>query len=257
MLIIPAIDLRKGRCVRLVRGDIRDETVYSEQPVSMAKLWKLKGAKWLHVVDLDGAMTGTPKNLKHVFDIVKHVKIPVQFGGGVRDFDTLQKILKRGVKRVILGTSACQDEAFLSKAVGRFGSRVVVGIDARDGWVAIKGWKEVSKKRAVEFARDMEKFGVKTLIFTDIKKDGMLSGPNFKSIKEIAQAVKVPVIASGGVSALKDIKHLCNLEKYGVEGAIIGKALYNGDLDLKDAIKVASGEKEITLERRRKKKGGS
>jgi phosphoribosylformimino-5-aminoimidazole carboxamide ribotide isomerase len=253
MQIIPAIDLRKGRCVRLVRGDIRDETVYSKEPVSMAKLWQLKGARWLHVVDLDGALTGEPKNLKHVFDIARALSVPVQFGGGVRDYETLKTVLNRGIRRVILGTAAAQDKRFLARALARFGNRVVVGIDARDGMVSVKGWKEDSKESAVAFAREMEQAGVKTLIFTDIKKDGMLAGPNFKSIKEMAQAVKIPLIASGGVASLKDIRHLCNLEKYGVQGAIIGKALYTGDVELKDALKVASGEKDVPIRKRRKK----
>lgn len=254
MDIIPAIDLRKGRCVRLVRGDIRDETVYSKEPVSMAKLWQLKGAKWLHVVDLDGALTGVPKNIKYVFDMAESLHIPIQFGGGVRDFDTLKSILSHGVRRVILGTAACQDKRFLGRALERFGSRIVVGIDARDGMVAVKGWKEDSKRSAVAFAKEMEAAGVKNIIYTDIKKDGMLSGPNFKSIKEMAQAVKIPLIASGGVASLKDVRHLCDLEKYGVQGAIIGKALYTGAVELKDAIKVASGEKEVSTKLKRKKK---
>jgi phosphoribosylformimino-5-aminoimidazole carboxamide ribotide isomerase len=254
VVIIPAIDLRKGRCVRLVRGDIRDETVYSREPVAMAKFWQLKGAKWLHVVDLDGALTGEPQNLKYVYDMVKVLNIPVQFGGGVRDFETLKIILDHGVRRVILGTSACQDQKYFDKAVSKFGARVVVGVDARDGLVATNGWKETSKKKAVEFAKEMEEAGARTLIVTDIKKDGMLTGPNFKLIKEVAQAVKIPVIASGGVTTLKDVRHLCNIEKYGVEAAIVGKALYTGAMDLKDAIKVGAGEKEVALERSRKRK---
>src|SRR3954466_4870691 len=145
MLMIPAIDLRKGRCVSLVRGDIRDETVYSKEPVSMAKLWQLKGAKWLHVVELDGAITGVPRNLKYVFDIAEALTIPIQFGGGVRDFETLKSVLSHGVGRVIRGAGACQAKRFLGRAIARFGSRVVVGIDARDGMVAVKGWKEDSK----------------------------------------------------------------------------------------------------------------
>jgi phosphoribosylformimino-5-aminoimidazole carboxamide ribotide isomerase len=241
VLILPAIDLRKGRCVRLIRGDIRDETVYSKEPVSMAKLWQLKGAQYLHVVDLDGAITGEPTNLEHVFAIVKALKIPVQFGGGVRDFDTLKMILEKGVRRVILGTSAAQDEKFLRKALDRYGDRIVVGIDAKDGLVALKGWVEISKRKAVDFARDMQSLGVKRIIYTDIKKDGMLSGPNLKACKEIACALKIPVIASGGVTSLRDIEKLRRLERHGVEGAIVGKALYSGAMDLKEAVKVGLG----------------
>lgn len=240
MIIYPAIDLRKGRCVRLVRGEVRDETVYSKEPASMAKLWKLKGAKYLHVVDLEGALTGVPKNLKHVYQIAKAVKIPIQFGGGVRDLDFIKELLDNGIKRVILGTNALSLE-FVSKAIKKFGvSRIVGGLDTRDGKVAIRGWKDTTDKTTIEFARELEKVGIKTIIFTDVKRDGLLSGPNFKSIKALACAINIPVIASGGVSSLKDIKHLKNLEKYGVSGCIIGKAIYTGAIDLKQAIAEAN-----------------
>jgi len=241
VLILPAIDLRKGRCVRLIRGDVRDETVYSKEPVSMAKLWQLKGAQYLHVVDLDGAITGEPQNLEHVFAIVKALKIPVEFGGGVRDFETLKMILDKGVRRVILGTSAAQDEKFFRKALDKFGDRIVVGIDAKDGYVALKGWVEMSKRKAVDFARDMQAMGVKRIIYTDIKKDGMLQGPNLKACKEMACALKIPVIASGGVTSLRDVDKLRTLERHGIEGAIVGKALYSGAMDLKEAVKVGLG----------------
>jgi phosphoribosylformimino-5-aminoimidazole carboxamide ribotide isomerase len=241
MIIFPAIDLRRGRCVRLIRGDVRDETVYSEEPVSMAKLWQLKGAQWLHVVDLDGALEGQPRNLEHIFGIVKALKIPVQVGGGIRDFDMAKRLLDRGVARIILGTSAAQDEKFLRKAVDKFRERVVVGVDAKDGYVALKGWVETSKLKAVDFARRMEHLGVQTIIYTDIKKDGMLSGPNVKACRELAHALKIPIIASGGVTTLKDIERLRRLESRGVCGAIVGKALYSGALDLKVAIAAASG----------------
>jgi phosphoribosylformimino-5-aminoimidazole carboxamide ribotide isomerase len=241
MIVFPAIDLRKGRCVRLIRGDVRDETVYSKEPVSIAKLWQLKGAKYLHVVDLDGALTGEPKNLKYVYQIAKEVKIPVQFGGGVRDLDLIKELLAKGIKRVILGTNALTQD-FLAKAIKQFGaSRIVAGIDSRDGKVAVKGWKETTDVTAIDFAREMQEMGVKNIVFTDIKRDGMLSGPNFKSIKAMACALKIPVIASGGVATLKDIRHLKNLEKYGVSGVVIGKALYTGAFDLKEAIALAAG----------------
>jgi phosphoribosylformimino-5-aminoimidazole carboxamide ribotide isomerase len=252
MLILPAIDLRKGRCVRLVRGDVRDETVYSNEPVSMAKLWQLKGARYLHGVDLDGALTGEPKNLKHVFNIIKALRIPVEFGGGVRDYATLKKILDKGVRRVILGTSAMQDEKFLRKAVDKFGKRVVVGIDARNGYAAVKGWKEQSKVKAVDLALEMQELGVKTIIYTDINRDGLLTGPNIKACKEIAQKVKMEVIASGGVTSLRDVANLRAIEKYGVTGAIVGKSLYSGDMELKDAIKVAKGEMKVPAAKKKK-----
>jgi phosphoribosylformimino-5-aminoimidazole carboxamide ribotide isomerase len=240
MIVYPAIDLRKGRCVRLVRGEVRDETVYSKEPASMAKLFQLKGAKYLHVVDLDGALTGVPKNLKHVYQIVKSVKIPVQFGGGVRDLPIIKELLDNGIKRVILGTNALSMD-FLSKAIKKYGaSRIVGGLDTRDGKVAIHGWTDTTDKTTIEFARELEKAGVKNIIFTDVKRDGLLSGPNFKSVKALACAISIPVIASGGVSCLKDITHLKSLEKYGVSGCIIGKAIYAGALDLKQAITEAS-----------------
>ncbi|MBN1594410.1 1-(5-phosphoribosyl)-5-[(5-phosphoribosylamino)methylideneamino]imidazole-4-carboxamide isomerase [candidate division FCPU426 bacterium] len=239
MLVYPAIDLRKGRCVRLVRGEVRDETVYSKEPGSMAKLWQLKGAKYLHVVDLDGALTGVPKNLKYVYQIAKAVKIPIQFGGGVRNLDLIKELLENGIRRVILGTNALSMD-FLSKAIKKFGSaRIVGGVDTRDGKVTVRGWKDTTDKPTIEFARELEKAGVKTVIFTDVKRDGLLSGPNFQSIKALACALDIPIIASGGISSLKDIKHLKNLEKYGVSGCIIGKAIYTGAVDLKQAIAAA------------------
>ncbi len=254
MLILPAIDLRKGRCVRLIRGDVRDETVYSEEPVSMAKLWQLKGAQYLHVVDLDGALTGEPKNLDHVFAICKALRIPVEFGGGLRDFDTIKSVLERGVRRAILGTSAAQDEKLVRRAVEKYGDRVAVGVDAKDGFVAVKGWVETSKLKAIDFAKRMQELGVKTIIYTDIKKDGMLQGPNVKACREIAKALKIPVIAAGGVSKVRDIQRLKALEPLGLSGAIVGKALYSGALDLKDALIAGAAElpKPVAKSTRRK-----
>ncbi len=240
MTIYPAIDLRKGRCVRLVRGEVRDETVYSKEPGSMAKLWQLKGAKYLHVVDLDGALTGTPKNLKFVYQIAKAVKIPIQFGGGVRNLDLIKELLDNGIRRVILGTNALSLD-FVKSAIKKYGtSRIVGGVDSRDGKITVHGWKDTTDKPTIEFARELEQMGIKNIIFTDVKRDGMLTGPNFKSIKAVACAVNIPVIASGGISSLKDIQHLKNLEKYGVNGCVIGKAIYTGLLDLKAAVAEAA-----------------
>ena len=240
MLIIPAIDIRKGRCIRLAQGNVRDETVYSEQPVSVAKIYQLHKAKMIHVVDIDGAITGTPKNLETIFKIVRSVKVPVQMGGGIRDMETLEKVMNGGVERVILGTSAVATNFdFLKEAFDKYKSRIIVGIDAKRGMVAVRGWKEVTNKRALTIAKEVQELGIKEIIFTDIEKDGMLSGPNFKSIKEISTAVDMGVIASGGISGIKDVEHLLNMEKYGVTGMIIGKALYTGKLDLKEAIKLA------------------
>jgi phosphoribosylformimino-5-aminoimidazole carboxamide ribotide isomerase len=237
--IIPAIDIRKGRCVRLVQGDLRDETVYSKEPVSVAKLWKLKGAKRLHIIDLDGAFTGKLTSLSYVKDIVKATDLAVQLGGGIRDLKTIERVLSVGVQRVILGTSVVQNKDFVREAVKEYGKGIVAGIDAKKGLVAIKGWKTVTKVQAVDLAREMAELGVVAIIFTDIQRDGMLEGPNFGSTKDIAKAVKIPVIASGGMSRYKDIEHMKRLERYGVSSAIIGKALYSGAMDLKQAIRLA------------------
>lgn len=239
MYVIPAIDIRKGRCVRLVQGDLRDETVYSQEPVSVAKLWKLKGAKRLHVIDLDGAFSGKLANLDYVKEIIKATDLKVQVGGGIRDLKTIEKVLSIGVSSVILGTSAVQNKEFVKEAVREYGKSIIAGIDAKKGMVAIKGWKQVTKVNTIDLAREMADMGVGSIIFTDIQRDGMLEGPNFKSTKELAVAVKVPVIISGGISSYKDIENAKRLEKYGISSLIIGKALYTGKVDLKQAIKIA------------------
>lgn len=239
MDVIPAIDLRKGRCVRLVQGDLRDETVYSQEPVSMAKLWKLKGAKRLHIIDLDGAFTGRPANLDHVRAIVDATGLQVQVGGGIRDLKTIERVLKAGAQQVILGTQVVQDKDFVKAAVEAHPRAILAGIDAKRGMMAIKGWKTVTRVRVVDLAREMEALGVAGIIFTDIQRDGMLEGPNFQSTKEIAQAVQVPVTASGGVARLRDIEHFKRLERWGITSVIIGKALYSGALDLREAIRAA------------------
>jgi phosphoribosylformimino-5-aminoimidazole carboxamide ribotide isomerase len=239
MEIIPAIDIRKGKCVRLVQGDLRDETIYSQEPVSMAKLWKLKGAKRLHVIDLDGAFSGKLTNLEIVKEIIQNTGLSVQMGGGIRDFKTIERVLSAGVDKVILGTAMVLDRAFLKKAIQNYHQSMVAGIDAKKGMVAIRGWKQVTKIRAIDLVREIEQLGISTVVFTDIQRDGMLEGPNFKSIKELASAVHIPVIASGGMSCLADLEHLKKIEKYGVKAVIIGKALYTGKIDLKMAIKIA------------------
>ena len=251
MYVIPAIDIRKGRCVRLVQGDLRDETVYSQEPVSVAKLWKLKGAKRLHVIDLDGAFSGKLANLDYVKEIIKATDLKVQVGGGIRDLKTIEKVLSTGVSSVILGTSAVQNKDFVREAVKEHGKAIIAGIDAKKGMVAIKGWKQVTKVDAISLAKEMVELGVGSIIFTDIQRDGMLEGPNFKSTKELAVAVKVPVIISGGISGYKDIEHAKRLEKHGISSLIIGKALYTGKIDLKQAIKIA---KDPLTPRGRKKK---
>ena len=251
MYVIPAIDIRKGRCVRLVQGDLRDETVYSQEPVSVAKLWKLKGAKRLHVIDLDGAFSGKLANLDYVKEIIKATDFKVQVGGGIRDLKTIEKVLSIGVAYVILGTSVVQNKEFVKEAVKEYGKAIIGGIDAKKGMVAIKGWKQVTKVDAVVLAKEIVDLGVSSIIFTDIQKDGMLEGPNFKSAKELARAVNVPVVISGGISSYKDIEHAKRLEKYGITSVIIGKALYTGKVDLKVAIRIA---KEPLTPKARKKK---
>jgi phosphoribosylformimino-5-aminoimidazole carboxamide ribotide isomerase len=253
MYVIPAIDIRKGRAVRLVQGDLRDETVYSQEPVSVAKLWKLKGAKRLHVIDLDGAFSGKLSNLDYVKEIIKATDFKVQMGGGIRDLKTIEKVINTGVSSVILGTSAVQNKEFVKEAVKEYGKCIIAGIDAKKGMVAIKGWKQVTKVNAVDLAKEMEDLGVSAIIFTDIQRDGMMEGPNFKSTKELAQEVDIPVIISGGISGYKDIEHSKKLEKYGISSVIIGKALYTGKIDLKVAIKLVKEPVAPTKTRRKKK----
>lgn len=254
MYVIPAIDLRKGRCVRLVQGDLRDETVYSQEPVSVAKLWKLKGAKRLHVIDLDGAFSGKLSNLDYVKEIIKATDLKVQVGGGIRDLKTIEKVMSLGVTSVILGTWAVQNKDFVKEAVAEYGKAIIAGIDAKKGMVAIKGWKQVTKVNAVDLAKEMADLGVGSIIFTDIQRDGMLEGPNFKSTKELAVAVQIPVIVSGGISSYRDIEHAKRLEKYGITSVIIGKALYTGKIDLKQAIKIVNEPTAPKAPKAKKKK---
>ncbi len=234
MQILPAIDLRGGKCVNLVQGIAEQETVYSDSPVDMAKRWQAEGAEYLHLVDLDGAFQGESANLHIVREIVDVLDIPVQLGGGIRDMDQLEAVLALGVHRAILGTAALKQPSLVQQACAKYGERTAVGIDAKDGMVATHGWLEVSQKSAVEFAMEMAE--VQTLIYTDIKSDGMLKGPNVDATADIVNAVSADVIASGGVTSLADVKAL---KKIGASGAIIGRALYTGDLALCDAIEAA------------------
>lgn len=237
MLIIPAIDLKDGAVVRFVQGKF-NKKVYSEDPARIARFWEESGARFLHLVDLDGAFTGTPKNLKSVKDILKNVSIPVEFGGGVRSIGAIEKILKSGVARVVLGTRAVEDKDFLRKAFLRFKDRIIVGVDARDGKVMVKGWRRGCKDtNALEFCLYLKSLGFKELIYTDTLKDGTLSGPNIKEIKKILKRVKIKVIASGGISRTEDLNKLKRLEREGLSGVIIGKALYEGIFSLQEALK--------------------
>lgn len=238
MLIIPAIDLIEGRCVRLREGKLSSERVYSKEPVAVAELWELKGAKRLHIVDLDGAFEGKPQNLEVVKRIAKGVKIPIQFGGGVRNLRTIKEVLDCGVEYVILGTSAISKPEFVKKAIKRFGKRIMVSIDASNLKVRVRGWEEKTRKTAPILAKEMERLGVKNIIFSDIKRDGTLRGPNISQIKKMLKVVNTPLIVSGGISSLEEIKKLRPLEKKGLSGVIVGKALYTGRIDLEKALKI-------------------
>ena len=233
MLILPAIDLRDGKCVNLVQGRAGEETIFSDQPVEIAQQWQESGAEYLHLVDLDGAFNAVSDNLHIVKQIVEMVQIPVQLGGGIRTMDRLDDVLALGVTRAILGTAALKNPSLVEAACKKHGSHIAVGIDAKDGRVATEGWLDVSEKPALTFAIEMVDSGVQTIIYTDIKSDGMLQGPNLDTTEAIAEAVSVDVIASGGITSIQDVQALKEIE---VHGAIVGRALYTGALDLRAAI---------------------
>ena len=235
MEIIPAIDIRGGKCVRLYQGDYDMETVFSDDPVGMAMNWQSLGALRLHVVDLDGAAAGELKNFELISEIANSLLIPVEVGGGIRDINTIGKLFKCGVDRVILGTSAVEDPEMVKEACRCFGKSIVVGIDARDGKVATRGWKLDTGREPLEFARAMMKLGVRSFVFTDIRRDGTLTEPNFTALFELIDSTKAAIIASGGIT---NITHLKLLKKLGASGAIIGKALYTKDINLKQALEV-------------------
>lgn len=236
MIIYPAIDIKDGRCVRLVQGQFNDVTVYSDDPIEMAFKFEQMGAEYIHVVDLDGARLGSPQNISGISEMAVKLGIPVQLGGGIRTIETIEIILCKGIERVILGTSAVRDQELVKQAIRSFGKSLAVAIDARDGLVAIEGWAKTSEFTAIGFAKKMEEIGASTIIYTDISRDGMLNGPNLKAMEEMVKAVDIDVIASGGVTNLQDIKDLKNI---GISGVIVGKALYTGDIDLREAIAAA------------------
>ncbi|MBS1111978.1 MAG: hisA [Nitrospirae bacterium] len=240
MIIIPAIDLKDGKCVRLIQGKREEVTVYSDDPVSMAKQWVELGAELLHVVDLDGAFTGEQRNFYKIEAIRKAIDVPIEVGGGIRDMERIEKLFSLGVDRVIIGTAAAQNPDVVKIACDNFPGKVLAGIDAKDGKVAIKGWEELTELGAVEFAIEMEKAGTAGIIYTDISRDGMLTGPNIDAMAQMVYALEIPVIASGGVSKLDDIRNLMKIEN--LWGVITGKALYAGSLDLTAAIKITKGE---------------
>ena len=243
MLLIPAIDLKDGHCVRLKQGDLNNATVFSEDPAAMAKHWVAQGARRLHLVDLNGAVAGRPRNESVIKAIVDAVggSIPVQLGGGIRDLDTIERYLDDGIAYVIIGTAAVKNPGFLHDACGAFPGQIIVGLDAREGKVATDGWSKLTGHEVIDLAKKFEGYGVEAIIYTDIGRDGMLTGINIDATVKLAQAVSVPVIASGGLSSLADVQALCDIEDEGIEGVICGRAIYSGDLDFKQAQAQADG----------------
>ncbi len=243
MLIFPAIDLRGGRCVRLTKGDFNQETVYGEDPAAVAREFERAGAKWIHVVDLDAARDGILTNGDAIRQIVESVRIPVQMGGGMRSFEAVSAMLEIGVSRVVVGSALVHDPGFAELIFRHFGARIVAGIDARDGIASVSGWKESGGIDAKELARRVVDQGACRIIFTDVGRDGMLTGPNLEALTEMIAAVPVPVIASGGVGDLLDIEALAHLQPVAPEGVIVGKALYDHRLTLEEAIQAAQTAK--------------
>ena len=234
MEIIPAIDLRNGKCVRLYQGDYGKETVFSNKPVEIALRWQSEGARRIHIVDLDGAARGEPVNLETIEDMIAAIDIPVQFGGGIRSIETIEQLFAAGVERAILGTVAVEKPDLVKEACQKFSDRIIISIDAKDRMVATRGWLQKSTVTAGELASKMIEIGVTRFIYTDISRDGTLTSPNFEAIAELLSRVNVPVIAAGGISS---VQHLTRLAELGVEGAIVGKAIYTGDVKLGEAIK--------------------
>lgn len=237
MLILPAIDLRAGQCVRLRQGDYAQETVFGADPAAVARRWVEQGAPFLHLVDLDGARQGRPINGASIQAVVQASGVPCQLGGGIRTREHIEEVLSWGVERVIIGTRALQDPGWLAEVSRAYPDRIVLGIDARGGKVAVSGWLEVSELAALDLARQCAALPLAALVYTDISKDGMMQGPNFEALAEMAGAVPLPVIASGGVTTLEDIRRL---QKLGLAGAILGRALYEGRLDLREVLAVAN-----------------
>ena len=235
-IIYPAIDIRGGKCVRLVQGDYNQETVYNENPVEVAQAWEQQGGSYIHLVDLDGAKAGYPVNDELIGQIARAVGVPVQVGGGIRDLESVKRLLSLGVNRVIIGTAAIEDEAFTSAVLQQYGDQVAIGIDARDGYVATRGWLNTSSIRAEELAQQLAAKGAETFIFTDISRDGMMQGPNVEAIVNLAKVSGKTVIASGGVTVQDDLLALARYKDQGVGGAIVGKALYTGNISLEKAI---------------------
>ncbi|MBT9455842.1 MAG: 1-(5-phosphoribosyl)-5-[(5-phosphoribosylamino)methylideneamino]imidazole-4-carboxamide isomerase [Burkholderiaceae bacterium] len=237
MLLIPAIDLKDGKCVRLKQGDMNDSTTFGEDPAEMARRWVDAGARRLHLVDLNGAFAGKPVNEAAIRAILREVgnEVPVQLGGGIRDLDTIERYLDGGLSYIIVGTAAVKNPGFLLDACSAFGGHIIVGLDAKDGKVATDGWSKLTGHEVIDLAKKFEGYGVEGVIYTDIGRDGMLSGINIEATVKLAQALKIPVIASGGLSDMADIERLCEVEAEGIEGVICGRAIYTGDLDFSAA----------------------
>ncbi len=237
MIIIPAVDIKDGKCVRLAQGKFDRVTQYADNPLDMAQAWAQKGAELIHIVDLDGSVAGTPRNADIILTIVKHIDVPVQIGGGIRDMKTIEFYLGNGVSSVILGTTALQNEQIVREACTKFPGKIILGIDALNGKVAVRGWTQTTEKNAVDLARQYVDYGVKAIVYTDIERDGMGTGVNIPATKELAKSVSIPVIASGGMATIADVENLLAIDDCRLYGVIIGRALYTGAIDLTEAIK--------------------
>ena len=237
MIIIPAIDIKDGKCVRLAQGDFDRVTIYADNPLDMALTWVQQGAELIHIVDLDGSVAGLPRNANIILEIAKKINIPIQVGGGIRDMETIEFYLSNGVSHVILGTAALQDEKIIQDAGKTFPGKIILGIDALEGKVAIRGWTQKTEQNVVDLARRYENDSIKAIVYTDIKRDGMGTGVNIEATKELAKAESIPVIASGGVATIADIEKLLAIDDCEIYGVIIGRALYTGAISLEEAIK--------------------
>jgi phosphoribosylformimino-5-aminoimidazole carboxamide ribotide isomerase len=236
MLVLPAIDLKGGKCVRLYQGEMGTAKIYSDSPEDTALRWQSLGAKMLHVVDLDGAMAGEPRNLGSISRILQSVEIPIELGGGIRDEDVVESYLHLGVSKVILGTAACQNHRLVRRVCDRYPGRIAVGIDARGGYVAVQGWQEITGQRAMDLARELEDAGASHIIYTDIVRDGALSGPNLSATARLAEAITIPVVLSGGMHDHEDLRAAAKLEDQGVRAVILGRSIYEGTIDLARAV---------------------
>lgn len=244
MVIIPAIDIKNGKCVRLAQGDFDRVTLYADNPVDMALAWAQKGAELIHIVDLDGSVAGSPRNEAIILDIVKKINIPIQVGGGIRDIKTIAFYLNNGISSVILGTAALQNEKIVRDAVKTFPDKIILGIDALEGNVAVRGWTQKTEQKAIDLALRYENCGLRAIVYTDIKRDGMETGVNIEATKTLAAAINIPVIASGGVADIGDVERLREIEDCGIYGVVIGRALYTGKISLEAAIR--AGKKPLS-----------